>query len=226
MVDKYGFNRGGISIPKVIHVIWVGDESKRPNHFINSWVDQNPDWEVKVWGNDILANHNWYNAKHIKTLLECGRLDGVSDMMRYEILFIEGGFYVDADCYCIRPLEDWLFDSDICLGWEHEQMRPGLIGNNVMAAAPQQEFMAKLIERIHNRESITDGWPCHITGPRLVTEIHQENPQYNYTLWPSHYFTPVHNTGARYTGQGHVFADHVWGTTKGHPQSVCDIVID
>ncbi|WP_260432215.1 hypothetical protein [Zymomonas mobilis] len=105
-------------------------------------------------------------------------------------------------------------------------MRPGLIGNNVMAAAPQQEFMAKLIERIHNRESITDGWPCHITGPRLVTEIHQENPQYNYTLWPSHYFTPVHNTGARYTGQGHVFADHVWGTTKGHPQSVCDIIID
>ncbi|AEI37933.1 glycosyltransferase family 32 protein [Zymomonas mobilis] len=225
MVDKYGYNTKKISIPKTIHIIWIGNQSKRPNHFINSWIEKNPSWRVKLWENNIFANHPWHNVKHMETLLEYRKFHGISDMMRYEILFLEGGLYVDADSYCVRPLEDWLFDSDICLGWENEHTRPNLIGNNVMATVPQHPFLAKLIETIYNRPTILGIPLWQLTGPQLVTEIHRENLQYNYTLWPSHYFTPLHHTGAFYKGKGHVFAEHIWGFTKGQNDNLQQITI-
>ncbi|ACV75583.1 MAG: glycosyltransferase [Zymomonas mobilis] len=221
-----GFNSKKRSIPKIIHIIWVGDQSKRPNHFINSWIEKNPDWQVKLWENNILTSHPWYNAKHIESLLPYGKFHGISDMMRYEILFLEGGLYVDADSFCVRPLEDWLFDSDICLGWENEHTRPGLICNNVMAAAPKNPFFSQLIETIQKKNTVL-GLPLwQLTGPQLVTDIHRENPQHNYTLWPSHYFTPSHHTGASYSGKGHVFAKHIWGFTKGQNNNLAEIGID
>jgi hypothetical protein len=38
-------------IPKKLHVIWVGDESKRPDHWIQTWRDKHPTWEFRLWGN-------------------------------------------------------------------------------------------------------------------------------------------------------------------------------
>ena len=32
-------------ILKVLHFIWVGEESKRSDNCIQSWVDKNPHWD-------------------------------------------------------------------------------------------------------------------------------------------------------------------------------------
>jgi mannosyltransferase OCH1-like enzyme len=43
-------------IPKIIHQIWVGDQSKRPDKLIQTWIDKNPSWQHKLWTDDNLPN--------------------------------------------------------------------------------------------------------------------------------------------------------------------------
>src|SRR5690606_29530976 len=43
-----------------------------------------------------------------------GSLALSSDLFRMELQAIGGGIYVDADCYCVRPLED----DEYIFGWE------------------------------------------------------------------------------------------------------------
>ena len=41
-------------IPKLFHFIWVGDDGKRPDNCIRTWIDRHPGWEFRLWGNDEL----------------------------------------------------------------------------------------------------------------------------------------------------------------------------
>ena len=110
-------------IPKTLHIIWVGDDRKRPDNCIRTWVERNPGWTVTLWGNDDLANYGWYNARHMREMAPL-ELNGVADLMRWEILYNEGGFVVDADSSCTRPLDDWLLESE-AFAWFARAARAG-----------------------------------------------------------------------------------------------------
>lgn len=139
---------------------------------------------------------------------------GVADIMRYEILFNYGGFAVDADSVCIRPLEDWLFDSQICASWENEVTRPGLVANGYLAAEPKSALMAELIMRLSEKTNVLNDLPWKVTGPLFLTDTIQEIGYANITYWPSHYFIPEHYSGHKYLGYGFRFANQLWGTTR------------
>ncbi|HCT52382.1 MAG TPA: mannosyltransferase, partial [Balneola sp.] len=52
-------------IPKIIHQIWIGDQSKRPSEMMKTWQDMNPDWEYMLWTDDNLpqiANRVQFDA--------------------------------------------------------------------------------------------------------------------------------------------------------------------
>ena len=80
-------------IPRTLHVIWVGDESKRPDNCIATWRQHNPGWTVRVWGNAELGSYGWVNSRHMHAMA-ARELNGVADLMRWEILYNEGGFVV------------------------------------------------------------------------------------------------------------------------------------
>jgi mannosyltransferase OCH1-like enzyme len=200
------------AIPRQIHIVWIGDDKKRPDDLIQTWVDKNPGWEVKVWGNEELHGIDWVNSQHIKTYLEQKKYSGVADMMRYEILYAHGGFAVDADSECVAPLEDWLFAGSICAPWENETARPGLIAMGYMASAPGQPFFKAIIDTIKADPTIPDDAAWIKTGPVLFTEIYKKNKE-SVHVWPSHYFIPEHYTGVKYEGSGPVFARQKWMTT-------------
>ncbi|MBF4167784.1 hypothetical protein ISU94_19350 [Enterobacter hormaechei] len=202
-------------IPKIIHLVWVGDEQKTPHAMINTWRTFNPEWNVKVWGNKQLKTTKWINQKHINSMLAANRMCGVADIMRYEILFKYGGFTIDADSICTRSLEDWLFDSQVCASMENEIMRPGLVANGYLASEPQAALIAELIMELRKRKTVLDDLPWKVTGPLFLTETINRLKYSNITLWPSHFFIPEHFTGERYLGKGHIFARQIWGSTKG-----------
>lgn len=206
-------------IPKVIHIIWIGDDTKRPNKNIQSWIDKNPTWTVRVWDNNDYHTFLWRNKAAMELLwddskFEAPRKSGIADMMRYEILYNEGGLYVDADSICLRPLEDWLFEYEAVACWENEVVRPGLISNAYIASAPKNPFFNYIIEKIQEDPTISNGPPWIKTGPKQFTDSLSE---FNYTklkIWPSHYFIPNHYAYKEYTGTDPVFARHEWGTTQ------------
>ena len=181
-------------IPKLLHFIWIGDESRRPDAELDSYP--------------------WRNRRHIADMCAVGAQHwaGAADLMRYEILAAQGGIYIDADVRCVAPLEDWLLAPREFAVWESEVMRPGLIANTALGAVPDSALMLQLVESLAMMESVTHADPWRVTGPLFLTaEVHRL--RYPLTVYPSHYFLPEHYTGLQYQGTGHVFGRHHWGTT-------------
>jgi mannosyltransferase OCH1-like enzyme len=201
-------------IPRVLHFIWIGDESRRPDNCIETWRTRNPAWRIRIWGNAELFGRKWRNSRHMSMMAE-RELNGVADLMRYEILHEEGGFAVDADSVCIRPLENWLFEPAAFACWENELARPGLLATCHLAAARGDKLMEHVIADIHAEETVVDRLAWRSTGPQRLTEVWRKTRYADLTIYPSHFFIPEHYCGARYSGPGPVFATHLWAGTRG-----------
>jgi glycosyltransferase involved in cell wall biosynthesis len=203
---------------RTIHVVWVGDEKKCPDQCIQTWREKNPDWNLRVWGNDELRSEEWENADHIRQMLT-RELCGVADMMRWEILDRYGGFAIDADSICDRPLEDWLFEPEIFACWENEIARPGLIANGYVYSHPGNALIRQVISDIRSLPDVKQGLAWEITGPKRLTETYRRMAFADLTIYPSHYFMPSHLTGTSYTGSGPVFARQLWGRARANVYS-------
>lgn len=199
-------------IPKTIHIIWIGDPSRAPSECINSWISKNSSYEIKIWGNDELNSLNWHNKHHIDKLLSCGFYNGAADLMRYEILYNFGGVYVDADSICLNGLEDWLLHTDDFVSWENEHIMPGLLGNGVIGAKRNSNFLKTVILDAALKSDVCDQHPWLTVGPKLITDVWKKN-QFRLTIYPSHFFYPNHRSGFKYDGTGQVFCDQLWAST-------------
>ena len=201
-------------IPKVLHFIWIGDESQRPDNCIDTWRSHHPEWQVKIWGNSSLNDRGWLNSKHMMEMWP-RELNGVADMMRWEILYNEGGVVLDADSICLRPLDEKFLENEAFCCWENEMAVPGLIAAGYFGACLQNSFIGKIILDIHNDGSVIWDEAWKTVGPLRLTLCHQK---FNYTglkIYPSHYFIPEHHTGVKYHGSGPIYAMQLWGSTRG-----------
>ncbi len=199
-------------IPKLFHFIWVGDESKRPDNCIRTWRDNHPDWELRLWGNAELDGCPWRNAGHIAAMRE-RELNGVADMMRWEILHEHGGIVFDADSVCARPLDDHLLDCEAFACWESEIARPGLIAAGYFGYEAGNRFVGQIIEDIAASPTVVDRMAWETVGPLRLTECYRKFQYTPLRIYPSHYFIPQHFTGLTYEGAGPVYAHQLWGST-------------
>lgn len=200
------------TISRILHFIWVGDENQRPDNCIDTWRRHNPDWGIKVWGNADLFGRPWHNGRAMQSMWNREKC-GVADLMRYEILYNEGGVTMDADSICVRPLPDWLLDVEAFSVWENEIARPGLLAVGVMAAKAANPFFRYIIDDIWADNNIGNGPAWSTTGPVRLTNCWQRYRYANLTVWPSHFFLPQHHDRVQYTGSGPVFAAQTWGST-------------
>ena len=203
-------------IPKIIHQIWVGDQSKRPDQFIKTWQELNPTWEHRLWTEENMPE-SWIKP-HFDA---CPSLAGKADILRYQLLHMHGGFFIDADAECIRPLDDDLTDNEAFCCWENEKIRAGLMSNGYLASIPKNPFLWEMLNAIGQRTDMNyhpmQTWT--ITGPLLLTNVVHAMRYERMKVYPSHYFIPKHYTGLEYTGDGKIYAKQYWGTT---PQSGFD----
>jgi inositol phosphorylceramide mannosyltransferase catalytic subunit len=202
-------------IPKKLHFIWIGDESKKPVRCIDTWMKKNPDYEVKVWGNNQLQTVNWKNHRQLHDMLDKKDYAGASDVMRYEILYEHGGIYIDADTFCVKPLEDWLLNCESFASWEQELVRNNLIANTIIGGVPGAQTWKLCIDAVATKDCTEQKLAWMITGPMLVTDVFFK-AQANLTVYPSHFFMPEHHTGYKSKVTGHHFASHLWGSGTGY----------
>jgi mannosyltransferase OCH1-like enzyme len=100
-------------IPKIIHQIWIGDLKNAYCHWMDSFrvdfIKEYPHWEYKLWNYEKyfdlygpLMNQKIYDLEDHPSIK--------ADILRYEILYREGGLYVDADSIWIpgRSIDDIL----------------------------------------------------------------------------------------------------------------------
>jgi len=215
-------------IPKTIHIIWVGDEARRPDKWIQTWVDAHPTWTVRIWGNKELESRTWQCQKQIDICVQAQKWEGVADIMRYEILHDEGGIYIDADSICLKPLDDLLTPKTSFFAvYESEKYNPNLIANGYMGSVPNHLITEQLITSIKNMKNPLKQWswkrlsnrkiqPWKTIGPKLLTKILNNYGGNNVTIFPSKTFLPVHykDTNTDDINMDESYATHYWGTSQ------------
>lgn len=182
---------------------------------MSTWHDMNPDYEFKVWGNNELDNVAWQNNSQLQNMLAKKDYAGASDVMRYEILYKHGGIYIDADTYCVKPLESWLLHCEAFACWEQELVRNNLIANTVIGGAPKAEVWKMCMDAVATKDCTEQKLAWMITGPALLTEVFFKG-QANLTVYPSHFFMPEHHSGYVSKVTGHHFSSHLWGSDIGY----------
>lgn len=186
-------------IPKVVHQIWLGSAVPEKFHnWMNSWKMQG--WVYKLWTDKEVAKFHLHNQDLYDNAKDYGEK---SDILRYEILYKEGGLYIDVDFENINPA---LFDNlnksyDFYAGFEpmeHRQpINSPLIGNALMASVQGHPLLHKVIYdmKAHYRTNKRQ-WAVICTGPVYLTDTviqYNERPHQGYTniFLPPTFFFPL-----------------------------------
>jgi hypothetical protein len=100
------------AIPKIIHQVWIGNFSRAYCEWMDSfrlkYLNAHPNWEYKIWNLEIfenkygrMINRDYYEIETV--------VASKADLLRYEILYREGGVYIDADSIWLeRSLDPYL----------------------------------------------------------------------------------------------------------------------
>ncbi len=154
-------------IPPVIHVIWLGPRTFPPKSVENlrSWIAYHPEWKIKFWTDRErdppcagieMCDVRQFTFLRLKNCFDASQnWAEKSDVLRYEILFQEGGIYVDHDAYCIASFEGLVkgYDFFCCLEAPHE----AFVGvnltawNGLIGSRPGHPAMEKVIDLVFDR---------------------------------------------------------------------------
>lgn len=179
-------------IPKRIHYCWFGpnEPDELMSRCLASWRTVLPDYEIKQWNEsnsrlDSMYARRAYSEKAWAYL---------SDYVRLDAVYREGGIYLDTDVEVIRSF-DRLLDDNCFLGFQLEENHCDWVGNAVFGATAANPFIKKWLDQTlegFERTLLFDRAPLVVT--RLLRRIGLK--QYgmqrlgDVTLYPREYFYP------------------------------------
>lgn len=97
-------------IPKIIHYIWIGDNEipDRLKKCVNSWKEFCPDYEIICWNE---KNYDFSKNKYMKQAYNAKKWGFAPDYARLDILYNNGGIYLDTDVLLLKSLDDLLYQD-------------------------------------------------------------------------------------------------------------------
>ncbi|TLD06568.1 uncharacterized protein PgNI_08023 [Pyricularia grisea] len=131
-----------------------------------TWLAMNPDYVYTLvgqdGGNDFVNRHFGYNKTIVSTFNSLPNVGMKSDLLRYLILYIEGGVYTDTDTVALRPIDDWIpkpfrNETRLVVGIEFDQRDGGRWADIphalqfcqwTIAAAPGHRIFQMMISRV------------------------------------------------------------------------------
>jgi len=137
-------------MPNTIWFLWFQGLDSAPyvvRKCHESWVARNPGWRVISLDERTLpsvASVN-YSAGNIGKL----RPQAKSDLVRLDLLTHHGGVWVDATCFCVQPLDDWL-TPNLGSGFFafHRPQPTRIISSWFLAAQPGNVLASQMFERM------------------------------------------------------------------------------
>ncbi|TIS89691.1 capsular polysaccharide synthesis protein [Mesorhizobium sp.] len=98
-------------LPKTIWILWLQGIETAPKIVkacVASWQRINPSWTIQILTRESLADF-LPEVNDSGSILSMPLSDATySDIVRIELLSRYGGIWVDATCYCLQPLDEWL----------------------------------------------------------------------------------------------------------------------
>lgn len=165
-------------VPKTLHCIWLGPNSF-PSSSIKimaSWVKYHPDWTFKFWTDRqrpppcdqfevcLLDGHEMPQLQEYYD--KADNWGEKSDYLRYEILFREGGVYVDHDAEALRSFNNLNCSYDFYSATEAPHVpvndRAITVSIGLLGARPGHPILKGCIEAVHRnwakQEDNLDEW--------------------------------------------------------------------
>lgn len=215
-----------ITIPKILHQIWIGPKAP-PTNLMKTWKDKHPNFEYILWNEQEIRNRLTLQCNEkIKMISE---INGKADIIRWEILYQYGGYFVDADSICIEPFDDFFFEKTAFATYENENLRTGLIATGTMGFIPKHPLCSDIIQWILSSESnklITETRAWFSVGPGLLSKMLETGKYPDFSIYPSYCFLPIHFTeGKGYEGHKKVYGYQEWGTAKDNYDTMNSVVL-
>lgn len=184
-------NNEDIKIPKKIHQIWLGGDI--PPEYLKlgeTWKEKHPDWEYKLWTDEDVKTYSMINRKQF----DLARNPGMkSDIFRYEILYKEGGLYVDTDFECLKNFEK-LSNLEFYTGVAYNKEVELYIG--LIASTPNNKIIESCIQNMSNVDDTNWVTLFNSTGTYYFTRNFFKNvssSSNNIVAFPMCYFYPYPN---------------------------------
>lgn len=105
-------------IPKIIHQIWVGKNKLPPKNklYIEDVKHHHPEYQHMLWTDDHLPPFPDGNFTEVYNHLGSKKDYAFqADMLRVLVVYLYGGFYLDVDFNCKKPLSMMPINSDLFL---------------------------------------------------------------------------------------------------------------
>ena len=200
-------------IPKKIHYCWFGGNPLPENakRYIDGWKKLCPDYEIIRWDE---SNYNVRKNAYVEAAYENKKWAFLTDYARLDIVYHEGGIYLDTDVELLRSLDDLLKNSCYMgmeqvgtvatgLGFGAEAKHPFLLEN--MRAYEKQNFI--------NSEGAFCPEICVKITTRLLRSsgLNAENKVQHLsgvTVYPVEYFCPLKMGTNRLTLSENTYSIH------------------
>jgi len=163
-------------IPKIIHFIWIGPKPfpRESIENVRSWIAKHPDWKVKFWTDrerplphpemELCKIREFPFQKLESFYHNSDNFGEKSDLMRLEILYQQGGVYVDHDVQCFKNFASLHQSYDLFCGLEvpypTSLSSSVLPTNNILGARAGHPILAKSMEwLVENWKQIEKDYP-------------------------------------------------------------------
>jgi mannosyltransferase OCH1-like enzyme len=160
-------------IPKIIHQIFFLGEAAIPKNYRRyhqTVLQHHPNWEHEFWDEAkarkfMAENYHWFLPVFDSYPHDIQRRDAI----RYFILYHYGGFYLDMDVECLKPIDNLLGDFKLVLS--------KLVGfsNAIMGSISGHPLWLKVFTELQKRQENSDNktMPYYVgysTGPIMLND--------------------------------------------------------
>lgn len=151
-------------IPHIVHFIWIGPKPFPRESVENTrtWMAKNPDWTFNFWtdrprptpcpGMQLRLIRDLNFRKLRDCFAKSDNYGEKSDLLRYEILYQEGGLYVDHDVKCFRPFAplNQAYDFYCGIDMPYTSSLPSCIftTNNLIGVRPGHPILLRCMEML------------------------------------------------------------------------------
>ena len=127
-------------IPKKIHYFWFGGNEKPDilKQCIESWHRYCTDYEITEWNE---SNYDVSKNRFVREAYQEKKWAFVSDFARLDVIYDQGGIYLDTDVEVIRPLDDLLYNESYFGLGNYGRINTGLGFGSVKGSSILKELL-------------------------------------------------------------------------------------
>lgn len=188
-------------IPKIIHYCWFGRGEMPPLSLkcIDSWKKFLPDYELKRWNEETFDVNS---IPYVKEAYQSRKFAFVTDYVRLNAIYHEGGIYMDTDVEVLKSMDN-LLHLPAFSGFESEKDIP----TGIMASEKGGKWAKEMLEYYNSDRHfiLQDGTLDMTSNVTIISKLMSnkgfklKNSYQVYEncmhIFPKDYFCPKSRTG-------------------------------